>query len=117
MEFVHDLVPNFRTLDLPLPFFLKVLLDSIDDLLNNVHTDRSLFTGLFQAIEDFDAIVERIATDFEKMRETPEKRRQLIDDLDLTMILIADIEKKVISLQCQIKGGVIETPSPRGWAL
>ena len=35
-----------------------MLLDSIDDLLNNVHTDRSLFTGLFQAIEDFEAIEE-----------------------------------------------------------
>src|SRR4030043_558104 len=56
MQLVHHLVTDFRALDLSLPFFLKVLLDSPENLLNDVNTDGPLLTGLLQAIEDFEAI-------------------------------------------------------------
>jgi len=56
MEFVHHLVANFRTLDLPLPLLLEIDLDAVDDLLNEIDTDGPLLAGLFQTIEDFEAV-------------------------------------------------------------
>src|SRR4030042_4045199 len=56
MQLVHHRVTDFRALDLSLPFFLKVLLDPTDNLLNDVNANGPLLTGLLQAIEDFEAI-------------------------------------------------------------
>ena len=56
VEFLHHSLPDFGTLHLSIPFFLKIKLDAVDNLLNHVDADRPLFAGLFQAIEDFDAI-------------------------------------------------------------
>jgi hypothetical protein len=56
MELLHHLLSDLRALYLPFPFLLKIKLDAVDDLLNQVDADRPLFTGFFQAIEDFEAI-------------------------------------------------------------
>jgi len=56
MKLLHHLLADLSTLDLSLPFLLKVSLDAVNDLFNQVDTNRSLFTCLFQAIEDFEAV-------------------------------------------------------------
>src|SRR4030042_2112610 len=56
VEFLHHFLPDLRAFDLPLPFFLKIGLDPVDALLNDIDADGPLFAGLLQAIEDFDPI-------------------------------------------------------------
>ncbi len=56
VKLLHHLFPDFRALNLPLPFFLKMEFHAVDDLLDDVDADGSLFTRLFQAIKNLEAI-------------------------------------------------------------
>jgi hypothetical protein len=56
MELIHHLLPDLRALYFSVPLLLKINLDSVDDLLYQVDADRSLLTGLFHPIENFDPI-------------------------------------------------------------
>lgn len=56
MELLHHLLADLGTSDLPLALLLKVELDPVDDLLEKVHADRSLFAGLFQSVEDLQTV-------------------------------------------------------------
>jgi hypothetical protein len=56
MEFLHHSLTNLGTLYLSFAFFLKRKLNTVDNLLNQVDTDRPFFAGFFETIEDFEAI-------------------------------------------------------------
>ncbi len=56
MKFLHHLFPDLRAPDFPVPFLLKVELDAIDDLLDDIDADGPLLASRFQAIEDLNAI-------------------------------------------------------------
>ena len=56
MEFVHHLLPDFRAPHLSLPSLLKMELDAVYDLLNQVDADRPLLAGPLETIEDLNAI-------------------------------------------------------------
>ena len=56
VKFLHHLFAHLRTLDLALPSLLEIEFDPVDDLFNDVDTDRPLFARLLQTIEDLEAI-------------------------------------------------------------
>jgi len=56
VELLHDLLSDFSAFDLPFSFFLKIGLNPVDALLDDIDADGSFFTGLLKAIEDFNPI-------------------------------------------------------------
>lgn len=56
VKFLHHLLPDFRAYDLSLAFLLKIGLNPVDAFFNHIDADGPLFTGLLQAIEDFNPV-------------------------------------------------------------
>src|SRR5512136_220210 len=56
MEFLHHPLSNLGAFYFSLSSFLKMKLHAVDDLLKLIDADRPLLAGLFQAIQDLEAI-------------------------------------------------------------
>ena len=56
MELFHYFFTNLRTPNLSLALILKMEFDTVDDLFNDVETDRPFLARLLQAIKDLEAI-------------------------------------------------------------
>ena len=56
VEFFHHLLADLGALNLPLSLFLEMEFNAVDDLLNDIDADRSLFTRLLQSVKDLEAV-------------------------------------------------------------
>ena len=56
VEFFHHLLADLGALNLPLSLFLEMEFNAVDDLLDDIDADRSLFTRLLQSVKDLEAV-------------------------------------------------------------